>query len=101
MKFRGYRWLADPVTAAELAEAYRANALIDAHRDDPSLAFALARLNNDDHSPTPFGVFRDVDRPEYASAIGHQLAQAAEKKGPGDLATLLRSNGTWHVHGSN
>jgi 2-oxoglutarate/2-oxoacid ferredoxin oxidoreductase subunit beta len=69
----------------------------DAHRDDPSLAFALARLSHDDHSPTPFGVFRQVERPEYASAIGHQLVQAAEKKGPGDLAQLLRSNGTWTV----
>ena len=34
-----YRWLADPVTAAELAEAYRANALIDAHRDDPEFGY--------------------------------------------------------------
>lgn len=30
-----YRWLASPVTDTELAEAYRANALFDAHRDDP------------------------------------------------------------------
>lgn len=30
-----YRWLKHPVTAAELVEAYRANALFDAHRDDP------------------------------------------------------------------
>lgn len=30
-----YRWLNNPVTDAELAEAYRANALFDAHRDDP------------------------------------------------------------------
>ncbi len=30
-----YRWLARPVTDAELAEAYRADALFDAHRDDP------------------------------------------------------------------
>ncbi len=30
-----YRWLASPVTATELVEAYRANALFDAHRDDP------------------------------------------------------------------
>jgi hypothetical protein len=29
------RWLASPVTGSELAEAYRANALFDAHRDDP------------------------------------------------------------------
>jgi hypothetical protein len=30
-----YRWLASPVTDAEMAEAYRANALFCAHRDDP------------------------------------------------------------------
>ncbi|GAB2841107.1 hypothetical protein GCM10027074_04380 [Streptomyces deserti] len=30
-----YRWLTRPVTDAEMAEAYRANALFDAHRDDP------------------------------------------------------------------
>ncbi|MFC8833338.1 DDE-type integrase/transposase/recombinase [Streptomyces griseoincarnatus] len=30
-----YRWLKRPVSDAELAEAYRANALFDAHRDDP------------------------------------------------------------------
>ncbi|MFF9200549.1 IS3 family transposase [Streptomyces sp. NPDC014986] len=30
-----YRWLASPVTDAETAEAYRANALFDAHCDDP------------------------------------------------------------------
>ncbi|WP_435873364.1 IS3 family transposase [Nocardia farcinica] len=34
-----YRWLASPVTAAELAEAYRANALFDAHRDDPEFGY--------------------------------------------------------------
>ena len=34
-----YRWLNEPVTAAELAEAYRANALFDAHRDDPEFGY--------------------------------------------------------------
>jgi len=34
-----YRWLAQPVTAAELEEAYRANALFDAHRDDPEFGY--------------------------------------------------------------
>ena len=34
-----YRWLADPVTTAELDEAYRANALFDAHRDDPEFGY--------------------------------------------------------------
>lgn len=34
-----YRWLAQPVTDAELVEAYRANALFDAHRDDPEFGY--------------------------------------------------------------
>ena len=82
----------------EIAEVGEDSLLVhDAHRDDPSLAFALARLSHDDHSPTPFGIFRDVDRQEYAGAVSAQLAAASERRGPGDLATLLRSNGTWRV----
>ncbi len=76
----------------------------DAHRDDPSLAFALARLSTadprycaGDWSPTPFGVFRDIDRPDYGSMVGAQLAEARSKKGPGDLHALLQSAGTWNV----
>jgi putative transposase len=34
-----YRWLARPVSDAELVEAYRANALVDAHRDDPEFGY--------------------------------------------------------------
>ncbi len=69
----------------------------DAHRDDPGLAFALGQLSSGIHEPTPFGVFRQVDRPEYAGEASRQLAVAAEQKGSGDLAALLRSNGTWSV----
>ncbi|MGD9702628.1 MAG: 2-oxoacid:ferredoxin oxidoreductase subunit beta [Acidimicrobiia bacterium] len=69
----------------------------DAHRPDPSLAFALARISHSDHMPTPFGVFRDIDRPDYGSAVSQQVVDASAKKGPGDLAALLRSNGTWTV----
>ena len=34
-----YRWLADPVTEAERHQAYLANALFDAHRDDPEFGY--------------------------------------------------------------
>ncbi len=34
-----YRWLAMPVTVSEVAEAYRADALFDAHRDDPEFGY--------------------------------------------------------------
>ena len=36
-----YRWLARPVSSAELVRAYRANALFDAHRDDPEFGYRL------------------------------------------------------------
>ena len=34
-----YSWLADPVTDAEWAEAHLANAIFDAHRDDPEFGY--------------------------------------------------------------
>jgi putative transposase len=36
-----YRWLAAPVTARDLVAAYRADALFDAHRDDPEFGYRL------------------------------------------------------------
>jgi 2-oxoglutarate ferredoxin oxidoreductase subunit beta len=69
----------------------------DEQRDDPALAFMLSRLSSGPHEPTPIGVFRDVDRVEYAEAASRQLALAQERTGPGDLAKLLRSGATWDV----
>jgi transposase InsO family protein len=34
-----YRWLASPVTDTDRVHAYRANALFDAHRDDPEFGY--------------------------------------------------------------
>ncbi len=82
----------------DVAEVGMENILVhDAQADRPSLAFALARLNDDDHSPTPFGVFRDVERSEYSQAVSDQVVAASDAKGPGDLHALLASNGTWTV----
>ena len=36
-----YRWLKQPITESELVEAYRANALFDAHREDPEFGHRL------------------------------------------------------------
>lgn len=36
-----YRWLASLVTEAEITETYRANALLDAHQDDPEFGHRL------------------------------------------------------------
>jgi 2-oxoglutarate ferredoxin oxidoreductase subunit beta len=69
----------------------------DEHRQDPSLAFALSRLASGPTTPTPIGVFRDVDRPHYGTLVNQQLVAAAERRGPGDLADLLASGSTWTV----
>ncbi|MGR7023998.1 hypothetical protein [Geodermatophilus sp. URMC 62] len=36
-----YRWLAAPTTTSGLTQAHRANALFDAHRDDPEFGYRL------------------------------------------------------------
>jgi transposase InsO family protein len=36
-----YRWVADPITPSEVVEAYRANAIFDAHKDDPEFGHRL------------------------------------------------------------
>jgi 2-oxoglutarate ferredoxin oxidoreductase subunit beta len=69
----------------------------DETRYDPTLAFALARLSTGVTTPTPVGVFRAIERPEYREAVDRQLTQARETKGAGDLETLLHSAGTWEV----
>lgn len=69
----------------------------DAHQDDPSAAFALSRLSVGPYSPTPIGVFRQVERPAYDDQLSRQLAAAQERTGPGELAGLFRTGGTWRV----
>ena len=63
----------------------------------PGVAFALSRLAAGPHEPTPMGVFRAVDRTEYAAENTRQLAVAQDQHGPGDLSALLTSNPTWEV----
>jgi 2-oxoglutarate ferredoxin oxidoreductase subunit beta len=69
----------------------------DERRDDPSLAFALSRLAEGPTQPTPFGVFRAVERPVYGDAVEAQLRSAAERQGPGELTKLIAGSDTWTV----
>ncbi len=83
------------VKVADVGEA--ALVVHDETRQDPSLAFALSRLASGPYEPTPVGVFRAVDRPEYGAVVSQQLAVAQDQKGPGDLHALLRTQPTWTV----
>jgi len=66
-------------------------------RDDPGLAFALARLTYSNLGGVPLGVFRAVERPVYDEAVAAQIAEAKERRGEGDLATLLAGADTWEI----
>ncbi len=71
----------------------------DAHRQDPSYAFALSRLQSLDPRYAPMGVFRSVERATYDALMAEQLDVAAAKS-PGDddaLQGLLRGADTWQV----
>jgi 2-oxoglutarate ferredoxin oxidoreductase subunit beta len=69
----------------------------DESRADPGLAFALSRLAQGPYEPTPIGVFRAVERPEYGTQMSEQIVQTQEKRGLGDVAALLRSGSSWTV----
>jgi 2-oxoglutarate ferredoxin oxidoreductase subunit beta len=70
----------------------------DAHRADPSYAFALSRLDASDFRHTPVGVFRQVEQPSYDQLMAEQIEAAKQRSGPGDLAALLAGNDTWEVN---
>ena len=72
----------------------------DERREDPGLAFALSRLSRGPYEPTPVGVFRAVERPDYGSLVDRQLLDAQARRGPGDLEALLHSGTNWTVGSS-
>jgi 2-oxoglutarate ferredoxin oxidoreductase subunit beta len=82
---------------AETAQVDEADIVVhDAHRDDPSYAFALSRLSGEDLRYTPMGVFRAVQRPTYDQMMTDQLS-AARTKQPADLEALIAGGDTWTV----
>ena len=71
----------------------------DAHRLDPTTAFALAQLTDSGViRRAPIGIFRDVERPAYDDLVRQQLELT---RVPGDpresLQALLRGRDTWTV----
>ncbi len=68
------------VDVAEVGE--EALLVHDEAREDPSLAFTLSRLARGPYEPTPIGVFRAVDRPEFGAEIGRPAARRPGAPGP-------------------
>ena len=79
-----YRWLANPVTDAELAAAYRANALYDAHKDDPDFGYRYladeARDAGQDMCERT--AWRLCSQNGWWSAFGKKRGKNGKKPGP-------------------
>ena len=69
----------------------------DATADNAGAAFALSRLSHGPLGPTPIGIFRSIERSTYESVLQKQIHDAQSSRGPGDLASLIASTGTWTV----
>ena len=88
----------DGVRIVDVAEVGEESLLVhDEAHPDPSLAFMLSRLARGPYEPTPIGVFRAIEAPDYGTSMQQQLLDAQERRGPGDLAKLLASGSTWTV----
>jgi 2-oxoglutarate ferredoxin oxidoreductase subunit beta len=74
-----------------LAEGAAEPLVHDAHREDPSYAFALSRLTTND--VVPLGIFRDVEHPVRTA----DLLSAEERAGTVELDALLHAGDTWTI----
>ncbi|MGO2556174.1 MAG: IS3 family transposase [Brevibacterium aurantiacum] len=79
-----YRWLKHQVTDAELVEAYRANALLDAHRDDPEYGYRFllgeaAEAGEVMSERTAWRICRDN---QWWSVFGKKRAKNGKRPGP-------------------
>ncbi|AWB90623.1 IS3 family transposase [Homoserinimonas hongtaonis] len=79
-----YRWLANPVTHTEVVEAYRANALFDAHRDDPEFGHRLLadEAREVGESMADRTAWRIASDNGWWSAFGKKRGKNGKKVGP-------------------
>lgn len=98
-----YRWLADPIPPSEVVAAYRANALFDAHRDDPEFGHRLLADEARDagEAMADRTAWRIASANGWWSAFGKKRGRNGRKPGPAvhdDRCTVTDANGrTRHV----
>ncbi len=63
---------------------------------DPVLGFLLSRMTPPAF-PTPIGVIRVTQKPTFDALMNHQIQDAMEKSGAGDLEKLLHQGDVWTV----
>jgi transposase InsO family protein len=92
-----YRWLNEPITDGQLAEAYLANAIFDAHRDDPEFGyrFLADEVRLGDHPTTSDRVVWRICRDNaWWSVLGKPRARKGSKPGAPSHDDLVRRHFT-------
>ena len=93
-----YRWLAAPVPDTDLVEAYRANALFDAHRDDPEFGYRYL-ADEAEAAGQPMAArtaWRLCSANDWFSAFGKGRAKNGKKPGQpvhDDLCAVVDADG--------
>ncbi|GAB3399436.1 hypothetical protein GCM10027569_01410 [Flindersiella endophytica] len=87
-----YRWLAQPITAHELAQAYLANALFDAHRDDPEFGYRLLgdEARDAGHVACDRTIWRICTANSWWSVFGKKRGKDGKRPGPPAHDDLVR-----------
>jgi len=93
-----YRWLKRPITTAELNQAYRANALFDAHRDDPEFGyrFLVDEARDAGEAMAPRTAWKICSSNGWWSVVGKPKRARNGKPGPpvhDDLCAYLDRHG--------
>jgi len=91
-----YRWRARPVAEAELATAYRANALFNAHRDDPEFGYRFLADEARDAglSMADRTAWRICSAMGWWSAFGKKRGRNGKRTGPPVHDDLVRRDFT-------
>ncbi len=79
-----YRWRAHPIGERELAEAYLANAVFDAHADDPEFGYRLLadEVRQAGHRRCDRTVWRVCAANQWWSAFGKKRGRNGKRPGP-------------------
>jgi hypothetical protein len=91
-----YRWLAEPVTDGQLDEAYLANAIHDAHLDDPEFGyrFLADEVRLGDHEVSDRVVWRICRDNQWWSVFGKPKRGKGSKPGTPSHDDLVRRDFT-------
>ena len=93
-----YRWRTEPVTESEIVEAYRANTLFDAHKDDPEFGHRLLadQAREEGESMADRTAWKITSANGWWSVFGKKKGKNGRKPGPAvhdDLCTVTDEDG--------